>query len=483
MGYLEDQDLDKCYELIKQINVLVTEQDEQNIKTRALTKDKHTLEKQIRERNTKRERNKNTFNRTQHRFQQELTRLNANIRAIKTRITNQSKTILRLEEQQGNKPLDENSSQKLALKSFETNLESKEKERTEKQKQIEESKKAEEDRIKKENDEFNPLDNTAKLKIAEFDTELHALAEITEQRRKKISHLSNEYYLLMPREEFQRTHITAINNRSMVNKYLRIMMSLSEHQIAISALMGAQYKYLAKDLTKIHPIDYCYISLKCKMLPIDKEHYEFKLILSYINRTASPKITKKGLKIFEIWKENEEKRFSKYLDYDNRMLLWHGSDTSNIAGILTKGLKIAPPEADATGYMFGKGVYFADAFQKSKNYASTGNRRNSGNIRCLFLCQVALGKMYEAIHAEYMEECKTGFHSTKGLGRRGPNPSNIKITFDGEIIPDSEPINYKERTTRDEDNNIVNMPFYLNWNEYIVYNEEQAKLKYLIMLE
>jgi hypothetical protein len=29
------------------------------------------------------------------------------------------------------------------------------------------------------------------------------------------------------------------------------------------------------------------------------------------------------------------------------------------------GLRIAPPEADATGYMFGKGVYFADCFQKS----------------------------------------------------------------------------------------------------------------------
>ena len=43
-----------------------------------------------------------------------------------------------------------------------------------------------------------------------------------------------------------------------------------------------------------------------------------------------------------------------------RMLLWHGSRLTNWVGILSKGLRIAPPEAPVTGYMFGKGVYFAD---------------------------------------------------------------------------------------------------------------------------
>ena len=42
------------------------------------------------------------------------------------------------------------------------------------------------------------------------------------------------------------------------------------------------------------------------------------------------------------------------------MLLWHGSRLTNWVGILSKGLRIAPPEAPVTGYMFGKGVYFAD---------------------------------------------------------------------------------------------------------------------------
>ena len=35
------------------------------------------------------------------------------------------------------------------------------------------------------------------------------------------------------------------------------------------------------------------------------------------------------------------------------------------------GLRIAPPEAPVTGYMFGKGVYFADMVSKSANYCCT----------------------------------------------------------------------------------------------------------------
>ena len=38
-------------------------------------------------------------------------------------------------------------------------------------------------------------------------------------------------------------------------------------------------------------------------------------------------------------------------DHYSRMLLWHGSRLSNWIGILTQGLRIAPPEAPVTGYM------------------------------------------------------------------------------------------------------------------------------------
>lgn len=54
------------------------------------------------------------------------------------------------------------------------------------------------------------------------------------------------------------------------------------------------------------------------------------------------------LELFECRKESEYERFK---DVGNNMLLWHGSRLSNWAGILSQGLRIAPPEAPSTGYM------------------------------------------------------------------------------------------------------------------------------------
>ena len=53
---------------------------------------------------------------------------------------------------------------------------------------------------------------------------------------------------------------------------------------------------------------------------------------------------------------------------DNKALLWHGTRLSNVVGILKNGLKIAPTEAQLTGHMFGKGLYFTDVVSKAANY-------------------------------------------------------------------------------------------------------------------
>jgi hypothetical protein len=92
-------------------------------------------------------------------------------------------------------------------------------------------------------------------------------------------------------------------------------------------------------------------------------------------------------------REGEDAKYRKFIKgskIENRMLLWHGSRVTNFVGILSQGLRIAPPEAPVTGYMFGKGdlrflvffssssppyicamllgIYFADMSSKSANY-------------------------------------------------------------------------------------------------------------------
>ncbi len=73
-------------------------------------------------------------------------------------------------------------------------------------------------------------------------------------------------------------------------------------------------------------------------------------------------------------REKEDAHFTPHKKDKNRVLLWHGSRYSllfllslfsltpyypcrltNFVGIISQGLRIAPPEAPVTGYMFGKG--------------------------------------------------------------------------------------------------------------------------------
>lgn len=49
--------------------------------------------------------------------------------------------------------------------------------------------------------------------------------------------------------------------------------------------------------------------------------------------------------IFEVAREGEFDRFKAFKTLHNRKLLWHGSRVTNFAGILSQGLRIAPPEA------------------------------------------------------------------------------------------------------------------------------------------
>lgn len=83
----------------------------------------------------------------------------------------------------------------------------------------------------------------------------------------------------------------------------------------------------------------------------------------------------------------QPKEQSAYITSKNKILLWHGSRLTNWAGILRRGLCIAPPEAPHTGSMFGKGLYFADVSSKSANYCFPTKTETEG---LLLLCEVSL---------------------------------------------------------------------------------------------
>jgi poly [ADP-ribose] polymerase len=148
------------------------------------------------------------------------------------------------------------------------------------------------------------------------------------------------------------------------------------------------------------------------------------------------------------------------------MLLWHGSRLTNWVGILSQGLRIAPPEAPVTGYMFGKGVYFADMVSKSANYCFTSRDNNIGLLLC---CEVALGECNEKLQSDYNANLlPAGKMSTKGCGKTAPPPDSY-VDLEG----------YKVPLGKGQPTGVNGSLLY---NEYIVYDVAQIRMKYLFKI-
>ncbi|KAE8633932.1 hypothetical protein XENTR_v10002155 [Xenopus tropicalis] len=273
----------------------------------------------------------------------------------------------------------------------------------------------------------------------------------------------NEFYTRIPHDFGLRTP-PLIRTLEDLTVKVRLLEALGDIQIAV--------KLASMDLNSLeHPIDRQYRQLNCSIQPLDKTSSTFQLIDGYLQSTHAPThndYTMTLLQVFELQRMGEECSFR--ADLPNRMLLWHGSRLTNWVGILSQGLRVAPPEAPVTGYMFGKGIYFADVSSKSANYCFSSRDKNVG---VLLLSEVALGESNELLAADYDAQKKLkSKHSTKGLGRSIPDPKN-SITHDGAVVPLGPLID--TGMTNDSD-------YTLNYNEYIVYDPHQVRMKYLLQV-
>ncbi|KAH3714391.1 Poly(ADP-ribose) polymerase catalytic domain [Pelomyxa schiedti] len=96
------------------------------------------------------------------------------------------------------------------------------------------------------------------------------------------------------------------------------------------------------------------------------------MIQKYVTNTH-PRSTPAIKNIYRVDRAGESDRFEPSKVLGNRKLLWHGSRLTNFVGIISQGLRIAPPEAPASGYRFGKGLYFADIAQLASRYCRSQN--------------------------------------------------------------------------------------------------------------
>lgn len=306
-----------------------------------------------------------------------------------------------------------------------------------------------------------------KLSSKQIRAAMNVLKDISEliqnnESSGKFLEASNRFYTMIP-HDFGVQRAPIINTTEMVSAKTEMLESLLEMELAYGLLNEET------DDEK-NPLDAHYAQLKTDISPLDKKSSEFEMLCNYVKNTHAPTHTNYDLDIDEIFKvtrKGEERRYKPFKKLHNRQLLWHGSRLTNYIGILSHGLKIAPPEAPVTGYMFGKGIYFADMVSKSANYCSTSRTNNTG---LMLLCEVALGDPMECLAAKYVTELPKDKHSVKGMGRTYPDAKE-EIVRDGVKIPTGKPIT---------DTTIQSSLLY---NEYIVYDVAQVKVQYLFKMK
>jgi poly [ADP-ribose] polymerase len=324
---------------------------------------------------------------------------------------------------------------------------------------------------------------------------------LQEGRKHDLTALSSQFYTLIP-HAFGMTVPPVINTPQMLQEKIQMLETLSDIHLANTLSKQSRQKQ-KHEVTKVHPIDAKYAQLKAKLIPLDAADPLYQIVTKYVQSThgvTHNQYTLRVCDVFRVEREGECARFQQHcatlLDTKNTLtpnvhLLWHGSRLSNYVGILSHGLRVAPLSAPSTGYMFGKGIYFADCCSKSANYchidlaklnSPTTILKYPDNIGLLLLCQVALGQPQILTKAKYIVKLPKGFHSVKAEGVYSAQKHTQHTYIDARqggsgvevVVPLGPLVDTGKKHGIDTD---------LNYNEYVVYTSDQVLTDFLVKVE
>ncbi|RZC87715.1 hypothetical protein C5167_028164 [Papaver somniferum] len=253
----------------------------------------------------------------------------------------------------------------------------------------------------------------------------------------ELARLSGAFYTVIHHHfAFKNMSEFIIDTPQKLKSKIEMVEALGEIELATKLLND-------NDDMKGYPLYSLYNRLQCNLHAIEADSKDYTLIEKYLKNTHAnvhSDYTVDIVQLFRISRKCEEESFRKFSNAQNRMLLWHGSRLTIWTGILSQGLRIAPPEAPLSGYMFGKGV--------------------------------ALGEMAELPYGNHnADQLPTGKLSTKGVGSTAPDPSELETLEDGIVVPLG-----KTKKQPDLKGDLLH-------NEYIVYNVDQIRMRYLIHVQ
>ncbi|KAG3014652.1 hypothetical protein PC119_g12059 [Phytophthora cactorum] len=270
-----------------------------------------------------------------------------------------------------------------------------------------------------------PLGRLSKTTIKRGYETLEEIYEALRSRqvsRARLSNLSSHFYSLIPHH----SRLEVIDTMVKLGKKVQLM-----------AEVGASVRGMAHE-------------------SVARRYPDFALIQTYIrnsNCCGRKQDRLQLLSVFRVEKPEQETRFESFRTFTNRRILWHGSHLANWLGILSEGLRIAPPEVASNGRTFGKGLYFTDKVTKAQAYCHC--RPTNGHNQCVFaLSEVALGESKEMLNSD--DNAKQFVHTGAGGRAKGAYYHSWK------------PVQPEERTG-------------LHHSEYIIYNPNQTRMRYVVL--
>ena len=315
-----------------------------------------------------------------------------------------------------------------------------------------------------------PLGNLSDQTISEGYEILQELDKIIQKKEKKdhynrndLEGLTEQYYKTIPHNfGFCNMSNFIIDSSEKLEKEIELIENIKNIKVTSNIIQqNANTKFKDKLLTK-------YNELNCQITSIEKDNFKYDFISKYL--TSSSKIEEAPkfiiIGIYELNKENKNYKSN----LSNKKYLWYGTNLSNYVPLLKDGFKLPPNEAPKTAYNFGKGIYFSDMSIKSYFRCKFQN-----GIGLMMLCEVALGDIEERNRGDYNlpYTMKNEKNSIKVIGINVPYEGD-NIIFDSDIIlPLGDPVKLdnKEKKT------------FFAYNEYVVYDVNQIKMKYLVMVK
>lgn len=331
-----------------------------------------------------------------------------------------------------------------------------------------------------------PLGMLSQEQLAKADSILDEIKTLLNNGVKKDDRIfltkSSEYYTLVPIVVGRSSRPPIINTNEIIGKYSDRIDELKNLKVAYTAVNNSANKDQEAQYENL------YKSMKTTITPIDKSSDRWKIIEDYVSKTHGDTHRQTSnvevVNVYEISRESDQARnldleFPNLKGIENLQLLWHGTRLANYISILQNGLVLRPElisNAHITGSMFGGGIYAANSFSKSLNYCAF---QNTNNDACLFLGEFVLGKPLELTQSDSSLNLKkvnqSGCHSTWGRGKATPSSyASIPSIFDS------------SRTVKVPNGTLINsgVPHSsLLYDEFIVYNEKQLRLRYIVQIK